>query len=123
MEILLPRMKFILEIVCTHGGALSGSVPLEHAPGAKSLLVCISPRSMAVLSSRAHWRRSREKNLLQPQSPRGFSALARLYYLARTTTTAMLRRLCVSAFRSHKKDDSQTWQSYHAHKKMIILIF
>ena len=40
-----------------------------------------SLRSMAVLSSRA------------PQSPRGFSALARLYYLARPTKTAMLRRL------------------------------
>jgi len=25
--------------------------------------------------------------------------------------------------RSHKKDSSQTWQSYQAHKKMIILIF
>ena len=39
--------------------------------------------------------RSREKNkkLLPPQSPRGFSALARLYYLARPTKTAMLRRL------------------------------
>ena len=63
---------------------------------------------MAVLSSRAHSRRSREirarsareraakprekeKQLLPPQSPRGFSALARLYYLA--TKTAMLRRL------------------------------
>ena len=34
----------------------------------------------------------REK-LLLPQSPRGFSALARLYYLARSTKTAMLRRL------------------------------
>ena len=33
------------------------------------------------------------KKLLQPQSPRGFSALARLYYLARPTQTAMLRRL------------------------------
>ena len=33
------------------------------------------------------------KKLLQPQSPRGFSALARLYYLARPTKTAMLRRL------------------------------
>ena len=31
--------------------------------------------------------------LLPPQSPRGFSALARLYYLARSTKTAMLRRL------------------------------
>ena len=31
--------------------------------------------------------------LLPPQSPRGFSALARLYYLARPTKTAMLRRL------------------------------
>ena len=63
---------------------------------------------MAVLSSRAHERRSREIRarsareraakprekgfqLLPPQSPRGFSALARLYYLA--TKTAMLRRL------------------------------
>ena len=33
--------------------------------------------------------------LLPPQSPRGFSALARLYYLARPAKTAMLRRLCV----------------------------
>ena len=31
--------------------------------------------------------------MLPPQSPRGFSALARLYYLARPTKTAMLRRL------------------------------
>ena len=31
--------------------------------------------------------------LLPPQSPRGFSVLARLYYLARPTKTAMLRRL------------------------------
>ena len=51
---------------------------------------------MAVLSNRAQERRSREKNkikLLPPQSPRGFSVLARLYYLARPTKTAMLRRL------------------------------
>ena len=57
---------------------------------------CTSLRSMAVLSSRAHERRSREKNknqfqLLPPQSPRGFSPVARLYFLA--TKTAMLRRL------------------------------
>ena len=43
---------------------------------------------MAVLSSRAQERRSREI--------RGFSALARLYYLARPTKTAMLRRLAWS---------------------------
>ena len=62
-----------------------------------------SLRSMAVLSSRAkaakaakfarkareNERRSREKKLLPPQSPRGFYALARLYYLARPTKTAM----------------------------------
>ena len=51
---------------------------------------------MAVLSNRAQERRSREKNkikLLPPQSPRGFSVLVRLYYLARPTKTAMLRRL------------------------------
>ena len=61
---------------------------------------------MAVLLSRAQERRSREirarsarerakprEKLLPPQSPRGFSALARLYYLALPTKTAMLRRL------------------------------
>ena len=70
-----------------------------------------SLRSMAVLSSRAHERPSRgprnlrakhtrtsgeaarKIKLLPPQSPRGFSALARLYYLARPTKTAILRRL------------------------------
>ena len=71
-----------------------------------------SLRRTAVLSSRAHERRSREKKrwptdrlkkaprpcrrffkLLPPQSPRGFSALAGLYYLARPTKTAMRRRL------------------------------
>ena len=50
-----------------------------------------SLRSMAALSSRAQERRSHEKFALQ--SPRGFSALARLYYLVRPTKTAMLRRL------------------------------
>ena len=52
---------------------------------------------------RENERRSREKHknrrffkLLPPQSPRGFSALARLYYLARRTKTTMLRRLVVS---------------------------
>ena len=55
---------------------------------------------MAVLSSRGQERRSREirargarERAAKPQSPRGFSALARLYYLARPTKTAMLRRL------------------------------
>ena len=41
--------------------------------------------------ARENERRSPEKN--KNQSPRGFSALARLYYLARPTKTAMLRRL------------------------------
>ena len=75
----------------------------------KPLEVLSSMRSMAVLSSRAQERRShekfareapenerpsREKNkLLSLQPPRGFSALARLYYLVRPTKTAMLRRL------------------------------
>ena len=39
---------------------------------------------------------ARKIKLLPPQSPRGFSALARLYYLARPTKTAMLRRLWLS---------------------------
>ena len=72
--------------------------------GVNKTLLSSSLRSMAVLSSRAHERRSREirareraakprekEQLLPPQSPRGFSALACLYYLA--TKTAMLRRL------------------------------
>ena len=63
----------------------------------------LSLRSMAVLSSRVQERRSREirersareraEKLLPPHSLRGFSTLARLYYLARPTKTAMLRRL------------------------------
>ena len=43
--------------------------------------------------ARENERRRCVKKLLPPQSPRGFSALARLYYLARPTKTAMLRRL------------------------------
>ena len=43
-------------------------------------LVSVSLRSMAVL-------------LLPPQSPRGLSAVPHLYYFARLTKTAMLRRL------------------------------
>ena len=64
-------------------------------------LACVAWRfCRAGRTSGEHERRSREKkknlqkNLLQllpPQSPRGFSALTRLYYLA--TKTAMLRRL------------------------------
>ena len=52
--------------------------------------------------ARENERRSREKNknkLLPLQSPRGFSALARLYYLVRPTKTAMLRRLLFSPCR------------------------
>ena len=53
--------------------------------------------------ARQNERRSREKNknlkLLPPQSLRGFSALARLYYLARPTKTAMLRRLLKNRLR------------------------
>ena len=58
-----------------------------------------SLRCMAILSSRAHEWRSREIRekrffkLLSPQSFCGFSALAHLYYLARPTKTAILRRL------------------------------
>ena len=55
-----------------------------------------SLRSMAVLSSRTHERRSREKKrffkLLPPQSSRGFSSSS-VYNLVRPTKTSMLRRL------------------------------
>ena len=51
-----------------------------------------------VFSFPSHKWRSREirAKLLPPQSPDGFSALALLYYLARPTKTAMLRRLHIS---------------------------
>ena len=56
-----------------------------------------SLRSMAVLVGRARTSgeaaRKMKTKLLPPQSPLGFSALARLCYLARPTKTAMLRRL------------------------------
>ena len=68
----------------------------------------VSMRSMAVLSSRAHERRSREIRALPPQPPRGFSGLAHLYYLARPTKTAMLRTLhdCMSR-------PIWSWKIYH----------
>ena len=67
-----------------------------------------SLRSMAVLLSRAQEGRSRE---IPPQSPRGFSALARLYYLARPTKTAMLRRLSLGG---HEADDvAFLWLSFY----------
>ena len=56
---------------------------------------------------RENERLSREKNknqVLPPQSLRGFCALACLYYLARPTTTAMLRRLCHWKF---------SWSCFH----------
>ena len=56
--------------------------------------------------ARENERQSREKNkLLPPQSPRGFCALARLYYLARPTKTAMLRRLIGLVLFTHFNDD------------------
>ena len=66
--------------------------------------------------ARENERRSREKKLLPPQSPRGFSALARLYYLARPTKTAMLRRLRIRkchkprAIMSHCGSYINDWQ-------------
>ena len=77
--------------------------------------------SMTVLSIRApvkfarkarvNERRSREKifQLLLPQSPRGFSALARLYYLA--TKSAMLRRLCALKLKTCSESDSSVSNS------------
>ena len=61
--------------------------------------------------------------LLQPQSPRGFSALARLYYLARPTKTAMLRRLHGNWFSSLELDASgarSPWRSEEELRKSKI---
>ena len=73
---------------------------------------------MAVLLSRAQERRSREirarsareraEKMLPPQSLRGFSTVARLYYLARPTKTAMLRRLETSQTEWHEALGSST---------------
>ena len=88
--------------------SLAHARTIDHFTVVSQSVITLSLRSMAVLSSRAQERESREIRapsartsgeaarkikLLPPQSPRGFSALARLYYLARPTKTAMLRRL------------------------------
>ena len=57
-------------------------------------LTSLSLRSMAVSVARLSGEAARKiSKSLPPQSPCSFSALARLYYLARPTKTAMLRRL------------------------------
>ena len=48
--------------------------------------------------------------LLPPQSPRGFYALARLYYLARLTKTVMLRRLVMARPRTSRF--KKTWEVF-----------
>ena len=56
-------------------------------PGARAA----KPRNSRAKRARTSGEAAREERVAKPQSPRGFSALARLYYLA--TKTAMLRRL------------------------------
>ena len=48
--------------------------------------------------------------LLQPQAPRGFSALAFLYYLAHPTKTALLRRLFLGANTEGEKKLTCAWR-------------
>ena len=65
----------------------------------------------------------REKFAPAPISSRFLCPRPPLLLSAHNQNRHATQAMCVSAFRSHKKDSSQTWQSYHAHKKMIILIF
>ena len=58
--------------------------------------------------------------LLPPQSPRGFSALARLYYLARPTKTAMLRRLWLSGLFSPLLFQTVSTTNYYY---LVIILF
>ena len=58
---------------------------------------------------------ARERAAKPPQSPRGFSALAHLYYLARPTKTAMLRRLNFW----HRADDFKARHSQFSTCKRI----
>ena len=82
-----PRFRseeyFLYEIACvawrfSRAGRTSGEV---------------EDREICAKQARTRGEVARKIKLLPPQSPRGFSALARLYYLARPTKTAMLRRL------------------------------
>ena len=82
-----------------------------------------SERSVRHLLKKAPRPCRRFFKLLQPQSPRGFSALARLYYLARPTKTAMLRRLHGNWFSSLELDASgakSPWRSEEILRKSKI---
>ena len=78
-------------------------LPLLHTVSGPSAFSACSLSSMAVLSrarlsgeaAKTRAKRTRTSGELPPQSPRVFSALARLYYLARPNKTAMQRRLSV----------------------------
>ena len=53
----------------------------------------VSTKNSRAKRARTSGEAARKIKLLPLQSPRGFSALARLYHLVRPTKTAMLRRL------------------------------
>ena len=74
------RLKFRREAkyVCGSQARLSGEAARTRAK-------CANER-----------RSGKNKKVVPPQSPRTFPALARLYYLAHPTKTAMLRRLLLS---------------------------
>ena len=68
------------------------------------MAVCRAGRRGGVSTKNSRAKRARtsgeaarkiKTKLLPLQSPRGFSALARLYHLVRPTKTAMLRRLLI----------------------------
>ena len=76
----------------------------------KPVYINYSLRSMAVLSGallsgEVAERRERAAKL-PPQSPRGFSALARLYCLARPTKAAMLRSLYQLLLKTESLDNA-----------------
>ena len=73
-----PSIKLPKPHVTTYLSFMASIFHSEESCTDKHFPHLASLRSIAVLSSRAHERRSRESRELL-QSPRGFSALARLY--------------------------------------------
>ena len=113
----MSAVAYRISAVLFHSGVKHEDLRILNKLG-----VCMSPDMIVQFQRKmgecceskvGHWKREiekakvaslllnevREKQVLQllpPQSPRGFSALARLYYLA--TKTAMLRRLSLVRF-------------------------
>ena len=86
-------VSFAVNLVTTR----STFQPAQHGSFVEPGAGAAQPRNSRARRARTSGEAARK--LLPPKSPRGFSALARLYYLERPTKTAMLRRLFLKYFR------------------------